>query len=723
MRNTAVCLVPLLACLGAGQNPPPTAPGPPIRVTATEAALDLVVRDKHGRHVKNLKAADVEVYEDGVRQQILSFRQVAGREVERREQTPGAKPAGPTPAAASRTLHAVNSVCIVFHNLDPVARVQATQAVEQFVKNDWPPDTYFAVFNLGDRIVPIHKFTNNRDELLEAARNAFNGHTLDFSRASEALLTANPNMVTITTTVNTATHSASTNVQVSGGEINNSVIMGADVSNSTGANALRGDQVRERGDFSNITGMHETDKIVTMINELGALPGHKTVLLVTTGLVTTGDPERFQAIMANANRRGLTVYALDTTALSAMYDTAQGAKLATARVAGVSATQASKNASLSAMREKSRQGDNMNDAVRNSDTQASLRALAEGTGGTLIANTNDFRKPFQRIVEDLDTHYEVVYRPTSDKYDGHLRKIEVRLARADWQADSRTGYFAMPDLKGSAPLTPEETIALGVLNTQPLPHAFDFRAASYHFRNDGTTIQDALAFELPGASLGALADPLRQSHKFHICLLALVKDSGGQIVDKYSVDSPYEIPDANLPTVRSSALRFTHPVNLAPGRYTVETAVLDREGNQASTNVYRLENPEPPKGVTLSSLLLYHDVEPVRDADGSDPLVFKGKRLIPVVNATLHGGAKHYVYFVVYPDKSVPEKPKVRIEFLSGGQVFAQQTADLPAPDASGTIPMFVAAAMRPGDCELKVTAIQGGESPAETVRYTVAAN
>ncbi len=68
------------------------------------------------------------------------------------------------------------------------------------------------------------------------------------------------------------------------------------------------------------------------------------------------------------------------------------------------------------MRENSRQGDNTIAAVRTSDTQASLRALSEGTGGFLIANTNDFRKSFQQLAETLETHYEVTYRSTSPKY-------------------------------------------------------------------------------------------------------------------------------------------------------------------------------------------------------------------------------------------------------------------------------------------------------------------
>ncbi|MEJ7709956.1 MAG: hypothetical protein WKF84_08870 [Pyrinomonadaceae bacterium] len=48
-----------------------------MTVTTAEVLLDTVVRDKKGRVVKNLTAADFEVYEDGVRQQIKSLRFVA----------------------------------------------------------------------------------------------------------------------------------------------------------------------------------------------------------------------------------------------------------------------------------------------------------------------------------------------------------------------------------------------------------------------------------------------------------------------------------------------------------------------------------------------------------------------------------------------------------------------------------------------------------------------
>lgn len=708
-----VCLVAAAIPAGAQEATPP-APSTTIRVTATEVALDLVVRDKKGRQVKNLKPGDVQVLEDGVPQQILSFRRVAGREELRREI---AGPSKPTEGGVSLPLREVNTVCIIFHNIDPVTRPHAVEIVREFIKSDLPPETYIGIFNLNETLIPVHEFTKNRDELL---KSAFEGKPMDFGRASAALLTASPNIVTVNAQVNNATHAANVSVDVTGGEVAGTTIMGADVSTGTGANRIRGDQVLERSDFANIVGMHETDRIITLINQVGTLPGRKTVLLVTTGLTTTGDPDLFQKIINNANAHGITFYSLDSTEMSATDDTAQGGKLAVGQMAQVSRNQGKLNANADIMRQNSRQGDDTIAAVRTSDPQSSLRALSEGTGGFLIANTNDFRKSFQQLVENLDAHFEAVYHPTSTKYDGRLRKIEVKLARKDLEVDSRTGYFAMPDLKGSGPLTPVESTGLAVLNAQPRPHAFDFHVTAYHFQNDGANARGTLAFELPGTKLGATADPARKIHKFEVSLFALIRDANGEVVDKYSLDQPYFIQDANLAATRATALTYTHPVDLPPGHYTVETALVDREGGQATAETTPMDVPAQPKGVAISSLVMVEHVEPA-SPNTTDPLTFKGKHVIPMVDATVNPANKRYIYFVVYPDKASTEKPRIHVEFKTRGQVFAQQTVDLPAPDATGTIPMFVAAATRPGNCELQITALQGNETAAEHVQYAVA--
>jgi hypothetical protein len=268
-----------------------------------------------------------------------------------------------------------------------------------------------------------------------------------------------------------------------------------------------------------------------------------------------------------------------------------------------------------------------------------------------------------------------------------------------------------------------ETDALAALKARPLPHAFEFRAAVLRFGNYGANSRGALVFTVPAASLTATPQRDNTAYKLHVSVLALVKDAKDQVVDKFSLDAPYDVPAANLPGVRASTATFTHPVSLPPGRYTVEAAVLDRERRTASAGVSEYESPAPSQGIGLSSVMLVDRVEPVSGpAEASDPFVFEKQRVVPLLDTNLTPEAKPHVYFVVYPDKSNAEKPKIQVEFLVEGQLLAKQTAELPPPDANGAIPMVVSAATRPGSCELRITAMQGSQSASQSVKYAIKA-
>ena len=390
----SVCAIPLFAGLAAAQTAPAAEPGATIRATTTEVMLDVVVVDKHGKTVRNLKQGDLEVYEDGVKQPLTSFRMAGAHEALAQQ---AASATAPGTSQTSRPLRAVNLICIVFHNVDPTLRRTATETVQEFLKNEVPPDTYIGMFLLSDRLIPILSFTTDREKVAQMAANAFTLRPLNFNEASVGVLTANPNHMTISTVVtgSGAGTSASTTMAVTGGEIANTVITGADVSNAPGASLQRGDQVTGDRDFANLTGGRAEDELNNLIKTLGVLPGRKSVLLVTTGTLTTGDPDRLQAIMSKANASGVTLYPLDITGLTTT-STAGAANLKLNQVAGVSASQGAPAAvgsnnrtstNLDTQKEQSRQGDTMMQGVAASDTQASLRALAEGTGGFMIANT------------------------------------------------------------------------------------------------------------------------------------------------------------------------------------------------------------------------------------------------------------------------------------------------------------------------------------------------
>jgi VWFA-related protein len=716
----------MLGGWAAGQSTAPPERGVTIRTTVNEVVLDLVVRDKHRRLVKNLKPGDVEIYEDGVRQQIIGFRLTGTtaapeERAAEKKKTEEASIAPRKVKPASRPLRALNVVCIVFHNLNPYTRQYAVEAAEEFLNNDLEPGTWVGMFSLGDRLTVLHQFTTSVSELIQAARNVFTVPASDFTDTAQAVLSAEPIMVTVSVSGDMHAGQVTTDLSITGGELNTQAIGGADVSTGAGANMRRGDLAAQRRQFGDIEGMRETDQVMTMIEQLKQLPGHKTVLLFSPGLATTGDPDRFERILHRANQADISIYSIDINGLT-QNSNVLASTAALNHTAALSRSQARASDGPAAMMEKMRQGEYLQEAVRTSGTQASLGALSEGTGGFLIANTNDLRKAFRRVAEDVDTHYEAVYHPASNKYDGHFRKIEVRLARPDLTVETRTGYFAMPDLRDSGPLTPSEVFGLVALNAQPRPHAFEFRSGTFDFPREDANSQQAVAFEVPVASLTATPQPEQKKHRLHVSLLALVKNASGEIVDKFSQNSLYEVPDEKLAALQTDLATYTHVFDLPPGRYTLETAVLDQEGRRAATNTLQF-GTSARKGLGLSSVMLVRQIERINgQPDPANPFEFAESRVVPELATALSPGAEPYAYFVVYPDAKNRAKPRIEVQFLLNGRVLARRVAALPPPDASGAIPMVIESAARPGNCELKITALQGDESAAQSVQFSIAA-
>ena len=154
------------------------------------------MRDKKGRLVKNLKPGDVEIFEDGVRQEIRSLRLVSGEASAPQDQPGGrirTRSGGPR-AAAGDPATDVNLLCIVFQQLDSSTRKWAVAAVQDFIKTQLRPGHLGGNLQPGlaaDAAASVH---HNRNELLRAAAHAFNGYSVDITRAADAVLNSTPNV-------------------------------------------------------------------------------------------------------------------------------------------------------------------------------------------------------------------------------------------------------------------------------------------------------------------------------------------------------------------------------------------------------------------------------------------------------------------------------------------------------------------------------------------------
>ena len=134
MLAGALALPPNLAVAGpqeaASANQKPTEV-PTFGVGTAAVTLDIVVRDKKGRAVRDLKASDFEVFEDGVKQALDSF-QVFGKPLDEGAEQPNAAPA-PAPSAAAPTPAAEPEnrpqiIAFIFDRLSAAARSLAHKA-------------------------------------------------------------------------------------------------------------------------------------------------------------------------------------------------------------------------------------------------------------------------------------------------------------------------------------------------------------------------------------------------------------------------------------------------------------------------------------------------------------------------------------------------------------------------------------------------------------------
>jgi len=312
--------------------------------------------------------------------------------------------------------------------------------------------------------------------------------------------------------------------------------------------------------------------------------------------------------------------------------------------------------------------------------------------------------------------------PTSQNYDGRFRKIEVVVKRAGARVHTRTGYFALP-LVGGEVLQPFEMAALDALNAKPQPAAFAYHAEALAFRGALGAVQHSMVFQVPLQKLSYRENKETAKLRSHVSLLALVKDAEGQVVAKVSRDLATDIPADKFEAFTRGDLTFSQPLLLAPGRYTVETAAVDRENGAASVRRSVLVVSERP-GIGLSDLVAVRRLDPFNAAaDGgrnpADPLHFAGGKVTPSLDGVYAAGSEINIYMVVYPAQS-SEAPRLSIEVFQDGKRISSASPELPPPDQTGTIPFVSGIQPAPGQYEIKVTARQGASAASRMIALRV---
>jgi VWFA-related protein len=710
----AVSLTPTAAHAGPTQDAPPDEPAttpaadetPTFGVGTAQVVLDVVVRDKKGRPVLDIKPEELEVYEEGTRQQIEGFELVEGGEVEG-----GAAPPPPGPAQPDLARR-INLVTLVFDRLDVDGRRMAKRAAEAFVDKGLRPNTWISVFRVDQRLAMVAPFTNDKKLLENAIDRSTSGETVGVVDEKEALQAALAELER-TQAVATATGPGAAG-------------QGSDFASRAQAQALA-NMLRLANDLQRQQmGGSSLYPLLALMKGQQGLAGRKTLVYLTEALDVPPQLDAvFRSVISEANRSNVSVYAIDARGL----DTSR--VMEQTRNALMDAQRISQEAMVSqgagpVSKEEIKLSETAEKALRAS-VEGVLRDLSEGTGGFLIANTNNFKPGAEKIAADIAGYYELTYTPPPFAFDGSFRSIEVRVARKDVSVHTRNGYFALPPGEASA-LFPYEVPLLGALSIEDPPQDFQLRAEALRFGEAVRGGRDLkLMVEVPISDLEMTTDEVAGKYGLHLSLFAAVKDEKGAIVQQYSEDYPFEGPLERAEALKMGNIVFKRRLELSPGQYSLEVAGQDRTAGKIAVHRDTFQVPRADPGPKMSSVTIVRRVDDLPEGtESDDPLdLFNKKRIVPNLEAPISRAAnpKLWLFFLAYPEDGASQPPQMTLEFARDGKTIGRSQAALPAPDPDGII-RFIGPIptdnFSEGTYDLKVALSQGNGRCTEETGFTL---
>ncbi|MCU1310548.1 MAG: hypothetical protein JWO20_1673, partial [Candidatus Angelobacter sp.] len=376
--------------------------------------LDVVVTDKHGQPVTDLKGDEVTILEKGKPQKLASFSFVdskvplKGVAVPERALIPGVYYNGPEVEASKGPITVLLLDALNTSFIDQ--RIGRQQMLKYI---DGHQGERLAIFGLTDALLLLQNFTDDQKKLHD---------TIEGKRVKQTPL-----------------HPAET--PGSGGVSNFAVPGGLD---AAGVNAFFGEFSILQGDTrARIT----LDALKALGNWLSGYPGRKKLIWIADSFPVQLDPGE-TARFTNANS-----YVQETKETATLLTDAQ-ISVYTINAAGLSGHGAAFSTSNGGVNGGARTGPQMARAIGNANNSiavghATMNRFSEETGGLAFYNRNDLDKALGTSIVDGSSYYALSYSPEDKQWDGNYRKLDIKTSRPGIQLRFRKGYYALNPMRAA----------------------------------------------------------------------------------------------------------------------------------------------------------------------------------------------------------------------------------------------------------------------------------
>jgi VWFA-related protein len=388
----------LLATPILGQAP--TAPanqGPPVlRVTTHLVQADVIVQDKKGNPVSDLTRDDFVLRDQGKKQPISVFSVESNQAL-----SPPAQPLPPDTFTnrleyRGSVPHSLTVILLDTLNTGFGDQAYAKAQIVRFLSQLQPQDRV-ALYALGGSIRILHDFTSDAAPLIRTLAR-YRGDIPPGSVASE-LPGPEPGQ---------AAASDMRSFLAGGSQDLNGWLRESDQSMS--------DFLRRNRELDTCAALE------AIAQHLARFPGRKNMIWVSAGLPVPRDPKALPLFVQEIDRA---TRALNDANVAVYPVDARG-------LIGVPALAASNP-----------QIGRTSDFANITANIATMKEMAERTGGRAFYNDNDIKGAVRTAIADSRTTYLLGYYPSHGQWDGKFREIKIKVNRPGLRLRYRRGYLAL----------------------------------------------------------------------------------------------------------------------------------------------------------------------------------------------------------------------------------------------------------------------------------------
>src|SRR2546421_3429416 len=599
--NILVPIAFLLAAIPAqSQDKPPTKSDDQdvIKITSNLVSLDVIVKDKKGKPVTDLKAEDFTVSENGVPQKIEFFDSTLTSLGVTRQSTDAVAPTERKPQSPAGFPRNIIALVLDGQSNELANLKHVREGMLKYIRERITDNDSVALFSISGGLQLLQPFTHDKGALLAAVEKAYDGSIV--SKTSEAR-GISENISALRDKISAGPPGDTVSSSPSAGTARSAML------EKMIAQRMLEQYIQLRSALSTQQTRPVLAALAAIAEGLRSVPGKKTLVMFSQGFVATEALDwQVQSTIDIANRANVAVYIIDSTGLTGGTPTS-GALVASSPLAGISGELGMEQ------RRRAAAGESVFDISRQEGLnrqQDLLYRISEDTGGHFLKNTNDIGAGLERIDTEIRSRYTLAYRSTDPNFDGSFRKVKIEDRRPDTRRLARAGYYAIPPSQ-IIPFSPDDRKLLANFanleanSTLPLSlelPSFRVREGFYLVPLSLEIAPNAIQFDHKG-----------DKHRLQLDVLGIVRDEGEEkILTRLGGNFDVALSPQQYESISHDKIFYRQDIQLGAGSYTVDLIVRDRSSGRVAAKRAKLELPVDDSSFWTTEPVLSRHAEPVK---------------------------------------------------------------------------------------------------------------